>query len=286
MGSDFRLWQRIVGVMALLLTFAIAAGWVRILLTANPVVHPSNGDPGTDITPAFVAHTGMVDPLADEKWGTLTGQILIEDTLSIGELDDESLVIDPESKAIANVIVYLPKRPDSIHPDLMLPQKPSKNDSTTEEESVNSPEIRIEIKNNRFVPHICLVRTGVNIRLVSHDQVTHAVQTMPVSNFVLMKMIPTGNTDGFQLPSQLKPEKLPFKVIDPTDASMSAYWLVLDHPYAAVTDKDGQFTIPQLPVGDHEFMFWHERKGYVKKRYKIKIKPGMNELSAISIGPF
>jgi len=285
MREFFRGWRRKVGVMTLLMACVFMGGWLRSLITTDSVDLPINGKLGTDTISAIVTHTGMVDLFSDEKWGTLTGQVLFEGKLPIADLDNESLVIDPISKGIANVIIYLPHRPASVHPDLIRPQKPNENDSKTGDEADDSNEIRFEIKNNRFVPHICLVQTGVNIRLVSHDQVTHAVQTYPTHNSNLMQMIPAGKTDGFQLPLQLKPEKVPFKVIDPTDASMSAYWVVLDHPYAAVTDKDGKFQIPQLPVGDHRFMIWHERCGYLKKNYQIEVEKGLNEVAPIAIEP-
>lgn len=82
------------------------------------------------------------------------------------------------------------------------------------------------------------------------------------------------------------PEKVPVKVIDPIDSSMSAYWVILDHPYAAVTDKEGKFKISHLPAGDHKFMIWHERRGYLKKNYQIKVKHGVNELAPIAIALF
>ena len=40
--------------------------------------------------------------------------------------------------------------------------------------------------------------------------------------------------------------------------------LVRDTPYMATTDQDGSFVIENLPAGDHELQFWHERPGYLK----------------------
>jgi hypothetical protein len=42
---------------------------------------------------------------------------------------------------------------------------------------------------------------------------------------------------------------------------MRGWLLIVDHPYAAVTDEDGRFEIPQLPAGEHRFRLWHERPG-------------------------
>ncbi|MEZ6125260.1 MAG: hypothetical protein R3C49_19095 [Planctomycetaceae bacterium] len=57
---------------------------------------------------------------------------------------------------------------------------------------------------------------------------------------------------------------------------MMAYWLVLDHPYAAATDAEGNFTISNLPVGEHEFRIWHERAGYIDRKFMVNVKAGDN----------
>jgi hypothetical protein len=38
-----------------------------------------------------------------------------------------------------------------------------------------------------------------------------------------------------------------------------AYLAVFDHPYFAVTDKDGNFTIDSLAPGTYKMMVWHDR---------------------------
>jgi hypothetical protein len=39
-------------------------------------------------------------------------------------------------------------------------------------------------------------------------------------------------------------------------------WLgVLDHPYFAVTDAEGRFTLRDVPPGDYTLAVWHERSG-------------------------
>ena len=42
---------------------------------------------------------------------------------------------------------------------------------------------------------------------------------------------------------------------------MTAHFWVMDHPFFAVTDKEGQFTIPSLPPGDYQLVAWHEVYG-------------------------
>ena len=42
---------------------------------------------------------------------------------------------------------------------------------------------------------------------------------------------------------------------------MNAYVGVLEHPYFAVTDKDGKFTLKGLPPGTYTIEAWHEKLG-------------------------
>ena len=39
---------------------------------------------------------------------------------------------------------------------------------------------------------------------------------------------------------------------------MTAHFWVMDHPFYAVTDAAGQFSIPGLPPGNYTLVAWHE----------------------------
>ena len=53
-------------------------------------------------------------------------------------------------------------------------------------------------------------------------------------------------------------EPLPWAVASGVHPWMSAWWLVVDHPYFAVTDGEGRFTIRDVPVGPQTVFVWHE----------------------------
>ena len=60
--------------------------------------------------------------------------------------------------------------------------------------------------------------------------------------------------------------------------------MVIDHPYAALTDKDGKFQIDNQPVGEHNFRIWHERFGDINKKYSVSVTAGdCVELPAVSV---
>ena len=86
-------------------------------------------------------------------------------------------------------------------------------------------------------------------------------------------------------------ESLPVKLTSQLHPGMSAYILPLEHPYFAVTDDDGRFEIPNLPVGNWDFAMWHERAGRLPSdrfptgRFQLAIEPGRNDLRDVRIAP-
>jgi hypothetical protein len=53
---------------------------------------------------------------------------------------------------------------------------------------------------------------------------------------------------------------------------MTAYILVLDNPYFAVTGDHGAFKLPELPPGTYTVTAWHEVYGEQKQR--VTVEPG------------
>ena len=51
---------------------------------------------------------------------------------------------------------------------------------------------------------------------------------------------------------------------------MFAYIGVVDHPYFAVTDKDGNFTIKNVPAGKYTVEAVHQKAGPRARRRKSK----------------
>jgi Polysaccharide lyase family 4, domain II len=52
-----------------------------------------------------------------------------------------------------------------------------------------------------------------------------------------------------------------------------AYIYVFDHPYAAITDEKGRFTIKDIPPGTYAVEAWHEALG-TRKIANVKIESG------------
>ena len=50
---------------------------------------------------------------------------------------------------------------------------------------------------------------------------------------------------------------------------MRGYILVLQNPFFAVTDKEGNFRIDGLPAGSYQLKVWHERGGAPAKPVQV-----------------
>ena len=222
-----------------------------------------------------------------DKWGSISGRITVEGdfetlpplvkkgdlnvrdatTCAIADIPDERVHVDPATKGLANVAVYLKIKPTLIHPKL---------------ENSTQKEVVFNIRGCRFVPHFMLVRTDQTIRLTNSD---------PVANNVRADLVKNGTTNVLVLPLNQKdvviecknPEKLPTRVVCDIHPWMTAQWLILDHPYMTITNSKGEFEVPNLPIGEHEFTVWHESVGYLDKSYKVTVKPGDNKLSSIHV---
>ncbi|MFN0053277.1 MAG: hypothetical protein ACKV0T_13930 [Planctomycetales bacterium] len=179
------------------------------------------------------------------------------------DLYGEDMIVNPENRGVQNVFVYLAKSPGPT-------DKP-------EEETVV-----LDQKGCRFLPHAMLVRVGQTIMVKSDDAIPHNTRTESAAN-PFNQVVRANDREGIPLKYK-KAERLPQRVKCDFHPWMSAYQLVLDHPYMAVTDADGKFTIPNVPAGKHTFIIWHERPGYLNKKYEVEVKAGDEKKVELKFG--
>jgi plastocyanin len=130
----------------------------------------------------------------------------------------------------------------------------------------------LDQKGCQYVPHVMAMMVGQKMAVKNDDPFLHNVhslaQTNPAFNFG-------------------QPNKDPGKAVDPPKASetikikcdvhpwMSAWIIVLDHPFFAVSKPDGSFEIKGLPDGDYTLQAWHEKLG--TQESKVSVKGGKAE---------
>jgi hypothetical protein len=229
-----------------------------------PVVEAAFGAAGTGTLSGVIQFDGnppTFDPLVKK------GDSSVKDAAvcSAQEVPNEELVINKDNKGIANVFVYLQKAPAGVKA-----AKPT-------------GETVFDQKACQFLPHALLVRSGEKVLVKSDDPIPHNTHTYPVRGDGFNKVIAANDRKGVDL-KYTKPERLPVKVVCDYHNWMKAFHLVLDHPYMAVTDADGKFTIPNLPAGKHEFIVWQEKAGYLEKKHTVQIKSGETKEVKLSFG--
>lgn len=109
-----------------------------------------------------------------------------------------------------------------------------------------------------YTPHVVGVRVGQPLKIINSDPTLHNVNAQAKTNAKFNAGMPTkGQTIEKKF---TKPETM-VKVKCDVHGWMTAYIGVLDHPYFAVTDNTGAFTLKDLPAGEYELEAWHEKLG-------------------------
>jgi plastocyanin len=233
-----------------------------------------------------------------QEWGDLEGTFLFKGTpptpakINVDKDQqycgphnpvDETIVVNKDNKGLANVVVYLndpPPAKQKIHPDY---EKDAK------------AEVIVDNEKCRFAPHVQGIRAGQTLVLGNKDPIGHNTKADFFNNTPFNDLIPAGG--AVKKTNFSESEATPTEISCSIHPWMNGYLLVRDNPYFAVSDKDGKFTIKNLPAGEHTFKIWHET-GYVGKASlggkaatwqrgsaKFTIKAGANDLGKIEISP-
>ncbi len=125
-------------------------------------------------------------------------------------------------------------------------------------------------KECRFVPHVLTIPVGAAIDILNKDPITHNIHTFPIENAPINKAqpksLPKITSPKFEVPEIIKVQ------CDIHRGLMSAWFVVADNPYTAVTDADGRFKIAAIPDGTYKVEIWHEL--LMKQTKEITIKGG------------
>jgi hypothetical protein len=118
----------------------------------------------------------------------------------------------------------------------------------------------LDQKGCEYIPYVSGLQTGQKLLVKNSDTVLHNVHAMPIV---------AGNKEAnrAELPNS-KP--LEFDFANPevllrfkcdVHPWMFSYVGVVDHPYFAVTDKDGNFKIANVPAGSYTVEAYHRKAG-------------------------
>ena len=197
------------------------------------------------------------------------------------DLKDESLVVHPTNKGIKNIIVYV----YTGRGGTKLPKQTPRNET-------------VVLANDkcRFEPNVVICQSGDTLRVTNPDNVGHNANLHFFSNKPQNFLLPPKQEKSVVLN---KAEPAPASVVCNIHPWMKANVAVFDHPFAAVSDDDGNLIIKGLPAGEEiTFRAWAEkgsfRDGIIVdgkeekwklNRFEVTIEPGMNDLGIVEMPP-
>jgi len=216
---------------------------------------------------ALMFTLAAIVPAAAAEWGSLKGRLVFDGdpgkpaAINVNkdgeycgkhDLKDESITVG-EKGGLTNAFVYLYVKKNgkvAIHPGL---------------QKVGDKPAVLDNKGCRFEPRALLVRTSQPLEIRNSEtdpSIGHNTNALTLfANPSFNNLIPQGQP--FIVKFQ-KREARPAEFACNIHPWMKSYVLISDHPYMAVTGRDGSFEIKDLPAGRHEFNFWHEAVGNLK----------------------
>ena len=196
------------------------------------------------------------------KTGSVRGQILFDGSIQQykvlnPDVFKKAVRIDKKNLGLNDVFVFLPSAPKNF--PIAPPAKQV---------------LSLTIQNHQFVPHCFLIQRRQELDLTNPGPRAENFHIRSVRNFAANILIAPGRTQRIGRKHFRKRERNPIKIISDFSPKMSAYCLILDHPFAAISATDGSFVLDGLPAGEHELQIWHERAGFLDKKLRVKITAG------------
>jgi hypothetical protein len=111
----------------------------------------------------------------------------------------------------------------------------------------------------RYSPRILAMQRGERLKVRNNDPKLHIPHSYLEQRTVFTLSLPFRGTT-IDATARIRQAGV-LKVVCDTHAWMLAYIHVFDHPYFAISDERGMFSIPDIPPGAYTLKAWHEDAG-------------------------
>jgi plastocyanin len=140
-----------------------------------------------------------------------------------------------------------------------------------------SAAVTMDQKGCVYRPRVFGVRVGQPIEILNSDATVHNVHALPMQNQEFNESQPRARmrtTKVFTVPEVMVRFKCDFH------GWMAAHVGVMSHPFFAVTDATGAFSLSGLPPGSYTLEAWHESFGTLTQQ--VTIAPSGKETVAMT----
>src|SRR5260221_496847 len=125
-----------------------------------------------------------------------------------------------------------------------------------------------------YTPHVVSGMVGQEFKVRNSDGFLHNIHGLckdnPEFNFPQQQKGQVNKIEANQIPET-------YKIKCDVHPWMHTWVVVLDHPYSAVTDDNGAFTIKGLGDGQYRLVAWHQKLGTQEAEVEVKNGKGMAE---------
>jgi hypothetical protein len=265
----------------------LAATWV-VGLSAVLALAPSS----VEAAPPAVALA--LSAVGQEGYGTIKGRLVwggddvpaqaVSQAVGKAEKDPtvcaktapilkHDLEVDPKTKGIRYGFAYV-FRPKGANPEALKALV------------AEHPKVVMDQKNCDFIPYSLALTKDQKIVFKSSDDTAHNVNLTAFANQGFNVNVPPKG----ELEKSLIAENRPITVACNIHPWMHGFVMVFDHPFFAVTDKDGSFEIKGVPAGTQNVVVWQEKVGYVTPGFgrgkPVEVKAnGVVDLGEIKLDP-
>lgn len=176
------------------------------------------------------------------------------------------------SRDLSNTVVYLENVNENNYRPVQKRQVPEAGRIvSTKKEAAQSECPIMDQLSREFVPHVLPILKGIVVDFPNSDIVRHNVYSSEVLPGTKRKLsLGTYSPGTIKIARFDKPGVVHLRCN--VHAEMSAYIIVLENPYFAVTNKKGEFTIENVPAGKYTLKTWHE--SFEPVSMEVSVRPG------------
>ena len=164
---------------------------------------------------------------------------------------------------------HVPDRQDLLRSVVYLESAPAAAfaDAETQHASMDQ-------KNETFIPHVLAIMAGTTVDFPNSDKTYHNVFSISKARSFDLGRYAAGRSKSvrFDRPGIVR-------VFCEIHSHMSAFILVFNHRYFAVTAPDGRYQISRVPPGRYTLVAWNE--GSVRESRQIAVPEGTGDGGAV-----
>jgi len=179
----------------------------------------------------------------------------------------EESIVAGDNGELANVVVNI-KAPEGKELKGEAPKEP----------------VVLDQKGCQYVPHVVTMMVGQELLIKNDDAFLHNVHSLAIDNTPFNFAQPTVDKKGVNRGKDVKTAER-FAVKCDVHPWMMAHVNAFEHPFFAVSDEKGKFSIPTkgLPDGTYTLEIWQEKLAPEPLTQEIEVKGGKATVPEIKI---